>query len=99
MWGGKKYYSLELNPKLARNIEVLVELAGSKDFVEVVHGLSNEGTKTLHSEGLDTIDMIFLDHYKLVCTSDLSSVSIWVSSRKGRSLLRTTLLGPETQHI
>jgi catechol O-methyltransferase len=69
--GGKKYYSLERSGKFAKNIEVLVELAGLKDFVQVLVGPSNEGIRTLHSRRLETIDMMFLDHYKPAYTSDL----------------------------
>lgn len=70
--GGKKYFSLERSPKFAKVIEALLELAGLKDFAEVVVGSSDEGIRKLNKSGQVTrIDMLFLDHYKPAYTTDL----------------------------
>lgn len=92
--GGEKYYSLERSPKFAANIETLVELAGLSDFVEVLVGPSNEGIKTLHSRGLATIDMMFLDHYKPAYTSDLKLCEHLGLIKKGTVLAADNVIGP-----
>jgi catechol O-methyltransferase len=69
--GGKKYFSLERNPKCAKNILTLVEFGGLGDVVEVIAGPSNESMKKLHdSSRVEKID-IFLDHYKPSYTTNL----------------------------
>jgi catechol O-methyltransferase len=92
--GGMKYYSLERSPKFAKNIESLVELAGLKDFIEVVVGPSNEGITTLHASGLEKIDMMFLDHYKPAYTSDLKLCEHLGLIRKGTVLAADNVIAP-----
>jgi catechol O-methyltransferase len=69
--GGKRYLSLERSPKFAKVIQSLVEFAGLEGFVVVMVGSSSDGIRKLHGAGLDTIDMMFLDHYKPAYTTDL----------------------------
>jgi catechol O-methyltransferase len=92
--GGKKYYSLERSPKFAKNIEVLVEFAGLKDFVEVLVGPSNEGIKTLHARGVEGINMMFLDHYKPAYTSDLKLCEHLGLIKKGTVLAADNVIAP-----
>jgi catechol O-methyltransferase len=92
--GGEKYYSLERSSKFAKNIETLVELAGLKDFVEVLVGPSNEGIKKLHSRGLEMIDMMFLDHYKPAYTSDLKLCEHLGLIMKGTVLAADNVIAP-----
>ena len=92
--GGNNYYSLERSPKFAKNIEVLVELAGLKDFIQVLVGPSNKGIKTLHSRGLETIDMMFLDHYKPAYTSDLKLCEHLGLIKKGTVLAADNVISP-----
>lgn len=69
--GGKRYFSLERNPEFAAVIMSLVDLAGLSDVVKVVVGSSADSLKRLHAEGLDHIDLMFLDHWKPLYVSDL----------------------------
>ncbi|KAL8937304.1 MAG: hypothetical protein Q9216_004492 [Gyalolechia sp. 2 TL-2023] len=69
--GGKRYFSLERNPEFAAVIMSLVDLAGLSDVVKVVVGSSAESIKRLHSDGLDHIDLMFLDHWKPAYMTDL----------------------------
>jgi catechol O-methyltransferase len=92
--GGGKYYSLERNPSFAKNIETVVELAGLKDFVEVLVGPSNEGIKTLYSRGMDTIDMMFIDHYKPAYTTDLKLCEHLGMIKKGTLLVADNVIFP-----
>jgi catechol O-methyltransferase len=92
--GGQKYYSLERNPKFAKNIEALVEIAGLKDTVEVLVGPSDEGIKRLHACGLQTIDMMFLDHYKPAYTTDLKLCEHLGMIKKGTILAADNVITP-----
>ncbi|KAL8948431.1 MAG: hypothetical protein Q9222_005383 [Ikaeria aurantiellina] len=70
--GGKRYYSLERNPEFGAVIMSLVDLAGLSDVVKVVIGSSADSIKRLHAQGdLESIDLMFLDHYKPAYTTDL----------------------------
>lgn len=70
--GGKRYYSLEMNPEFAAVIMSLVDLAGLADIVKVIVGASDASIVRLVSEGqLHHIDLMFLDHYKPAYTTDL----------------------------
>jgi catechol O-methyltransferase len=91
---GESFYSLERSPKFANNIETLVELAGLSDFVEVLVGPSYEGIKTLYSRGLETIDMMFLDHYKPAYTSDLKLCEHLGLITKGTVLAADKVIAP-----
>ncbi|KAI1382012.1 S-adenosyl-L-methionine-dependent methyltransferase [Hypoxylon crocopeplum] len=70
--GGKRYYSLEMNPEFAAVISMLVELAGLSEIVKVIVGPSSRSLERLSNEGaLKHIDMLFLDHFKPAYTTDL----------------------------
>ena len=69
--GGQLYFSLERNPEFAAVIMSLVNLAGLSDIVKVVVGSSADSIRRLHDEGLRSIDLMFLDHYKPAYTTDL----------------------------
>lgn len=70
--GGKKYYSLEKNVKYAAISTMLVELAGLRDFVEIIVGDSNESLHRLGTSGkVKRIDLMFLDHFKPAYLTDL----------------------------
>lgn len=61
--GGKRYYTLESSPEFAAVIMGLVKLAGLDDVVEVIVGDSGASLHRLHREqGLEHIDMLFIDH-------------------------------------
>jgi catechol O-methyltransferase len=92
--GGEKYYSLERSPKFAQVIRDLVEFAGLKDFVEVIVGPSDEGIRKLHSNGLKTINMMFLDHYKPAYTSDLKLCEQLGLIGKGTVLAADNVISP-----
>ena len=93
--GAKKYYSIERNPKFAKNIEHLVEFAGLSEIVEVVVGPSDESIQKLHGEGkLGKIDMMFLDHYKPAYTTDLKLCEELGLIKKGTVLAADNVIKP-----
>lgn len=70
--GGNCYYSLECNPEYAAISGSLVDLAGLKDIVKIEVGTSDSTLKRLHAGGrLETIDLLFIDHYKPAYKHDL----------------------------
>ena len=70
--GGDRYLSLERNPEFAAVSSSLLDLAGLRDFAQVVVGSSDVSIRRLHANGaLKHIDLMFLDHYKPAYTTDL----------------------------
>ncbi|KAG2016648.1 hypothetical protein GB937_006126 [Aspergillus fischeri] len=70
--GGKRYFSLELNPEYAAIANMLIELAGLRDFVRIIVGRSDKSLHKLCTSGeVKQIELMFLDHYKPAYTTDL----------------------------
>lgn len=70
--GGERYLSLELNPEYAAIANMLIELAGLRDFVRVLVGRSDLTLNKLHRSGeVKQIELMFIDHYKPAYTTDL----------------------------
>ncbi|RAQ48840.1 O-methyltransferase [Aspergillus flavus] len=63
--GSERYLSLELNPEWAAIANMLIELAGLRDFVRVIVGRSDVSLDKLYRSGeVSKIKLMFLDHYK-----------------------------------
>lgn len=70
--GGKRYFSLELNPEYAAIANMLIELAGLRDFVRTIVGRSDMSLHRLYTSGEVThVELMFLDHYKPAYTTDV----------------------------
>ncbi|CAG8388855.1 unnamed protein product [Penicillium salamii] len=70
--GGDRYLSLELNPEFAAIANMLVELAGLRDFVRIIVGRSDVSLHQLITSGtVNKVELLFLDHYKPAYTTDL----------------------------
>ncbi|KAJ6020173.1 catechol O-methyltransferase 2 [Penicillium canescens] len=70
--GGERYLSLELNPEWGAIANMLIEVAGLRDFVRVLVGRSDVSLNKLHQSGEVTkIELMFIDHYKPAYTTDL----------------------------
>lgn len=70
--GGERYLSLELNPEFAAIANKLIELAGLREFVQIIIGRSDTSLDKLHKSGqLKKIELMFIDHYKPAYTTDL----------------------------
>lgn len=70
--GGRRYLSLERNPEFAAIANMMVELAGLRDFVRIIVGRSDLSLQKLYLSGeLKHIELMFLDHYKPAYTTDL----------------------------
>ena len=70
--GGKRYYSLELNPEFAAISNMLLELAGLRDFVKILVGRSDVSLDKLFASGdVKHVEVMLIDHYKPAYTTDL----------------------------
>lgn len=70
--GGKRYLSLELNPLYAAITKMMVELAGLRDFVTIIVGRSDVSLHKLFTKGeVKHIELMFIDHFKPLYTTDL----------------------------
>ncbi|OJJ96864.1 hypothetical protein ASPACDRAFT_33645 [Aspergillus aculeatus ATCC 16872] len=70
--GGKRYYSLELNPEYAAIANTLLDLAGLRDFVRIIVGRSDLSLHKLFDSGeVKQVEVLFIDHYKPAYTTDL----------------------------
>ncbi|KAJ5921311.1 catechol O-methyltransferase 2 [Penicillium verhagenii] len=70
--GGKRYLSLEYNPEWAAIANMLIELAGLRDFVTVLVGRSDVTLDKLYQTGdVKKIELLFIDHYKPAYLTDL----------------------------
>jgi catechol O-methyltransferase len=93
--GGEKFFSLEKSPKFGKNINALVRLAGLDDFVEVVVGSSTESIQRLYDNGeMKEINMMFLDHYKPLYTTDLKLCESLGLIKKGTLLAADNVIKP-----
>jgi catechol O-methyltransferase len=63
---------MQRNPVFAAIVMAMVDLAGLSDIVKVEVGPSSTSLRRLHGNGsLKKIDLLFLDHHKLLYVSDL----------------------------
>jgi catechol O-methyltransferase len=93
--GGRKYYSLERNPKFAQNISTVVDFSGLGDIVEVIVGPSSEGLQRLHETGkIKRVDLMFLDHYKPAYTTDLKLCESLGLIKEGTVLAADNVITP-----
>jgi catechol O-methyltransferase len=71
--GGKQYISLEINPENAAVANMLVELAGLRDFVRIIVGSSSESLIRLikDEKTISQIELLFIDHWKDLYVPDL----------------------------
>ncbi|CAG8978278.1 hypothetical protein HYALB_00010230 [Hymenoscyphus albidus] len=94
--GGKKFYCLEKNPKFAKNIKTLVELAGLHDIVEVLVGSSDESINSLSGTQKESykVDMVFIDHHKPLYTTDLKLCESLGFIGKGTVIIADNVIYP-----
>lgn len=93
--GGKRFWSVEMNPEFAAVIVLLVDLAGLSDIVQVVVGASGDSLKRLHEEKqLLKIDFLFLDHIKPAYTPDLKLCEELGLVRQGAVLAADNVIKP-----
>lgn len=86
--GGKRYISLELNPINAAVAKLLIELAGLQDIVSVIVAPAYLSIAQLVQDGvLDSVEMLFIDHWKDRYVPDLWLVERLGLLRAGQSVV------------
>lgn len=68
---GVKYRSLELNPTFAGVARELIALAGLDETVEIIEGPCRESLRKIQQEGGAALDVIFIDHAKVLYLNEL----------------------------
>ncbi|KAJ5794641.1 hypothetical protein N7457_001240 [Penicillium paradoxum] len=93
--GGERYLSLELNPEFAAIANMLIELAGLRDFVRIIVGRSDVSLyKALTSGDVKNVELIFIDHYKPAYTTDLKMCEQLGAIVPGSVLVADNVLRP-----
>lgn len=70
--GGQRFISIERDPLFAAVARSLIDLAGLGDVVKVVIGKSNDILRFMKLSGeIESLDMLFLDHWKVLYRQDL----------------------------
>ena len=86
--GGHKYYSLELDPVMAAIANLLLDLAGLRDVVQILVGPAHVSIGRLVNEySLDEIDLLFVDHWKDRYLPDLRLVESLGLIRPGKTVV------------
>ncbi|KAL4874389.1 S-adenosyl-L-methionine-dependent methyltransferase [Aspergillus karnatakaensis] len=86
--GGARYYSLELNSEFAEIAREIVQLAGLADFVTILVGRSDVLLNNLFESGeVESVEMLFIDHYKPAYTLDLKLCEQLGKIIPGRSVI------------
>ncbi|KAJ5622399.1 O-methyltransferase [Penicillium herquei] len=93
--GGKKYYSLEINPINASVAKLLVELAGLQDIVTIIVAPSYEGlAKLVHESLIESVEILFVDHVKHRYVPDLWLVEQLGILNPGKSVIIADNISP-----
>lgn len=70
--GGKRYIGLEKSPEFAAVTNMIVELAGLRDFVTIIVGSSAKTLQRWATTGeVKQIPLLFIDHFKPLYVKDL----------------------------
>lgn len=71
--GGKQYLSLEVNPEMAAISNILVDLAGLREFVRIMIGPSDQSLLRLikDEKKISTAELVFIDHWQELYLPDL----------------------------
>ncbi|KAJ9357424.1 hypothetical protein DTO282F9_1960 [Paecilomyces variotii] len=87
--GGEKYISLELNPVNAAIANLLIDLAGLRDFISIVIAPAHLSLAGLLEKGVlkDEIDVLFIDHWKDRYLPDIWLVEALGLLKPGKSII------------
>ena len=93
--GGERYLSLELNPEFAAIANMLIELAGLRDFVRIIVGRSETSLHKLFTSGEVTkVELLFIDHYKPAYTTDVKLCEHFGAIGPGSVLVADNVIYP-----
>ncbi|KAK2537934.1 catechol O-methyltransferase isoform X2 [Columba livia] len=92
---GARLLTVEFNPKFAAIAKQMIEFAGVHDKVKILEGPSEEIIPQLKKKyEVDTLDFVFLDHWKDRYTPDTILIQECNLLRKGSVLLADNVIVP-----
>ncbi|XP_071619649.1 catechol O-methyltransferase [Heliangelus exortis] len=92
---GARLLTVEFNPEFAAIAKQMIEFAGVQDKVKVLEGPSGEIIPQLKKKyEVDTLDFVFLDHWKEKYRSDTILLQECNLLRKGSVLLADNIIFP-----
>jgi len=90
-----KLYSIEYNPHYAAIATKIIEHAGLQHKVKVIVGTVEEKLGTLKAKyGVEKVDMIFIDHWKIFYLPDIKRVEAAKLLRKGTVVVADNIITP-----
>ncbi|KAI6250324.1 putative catechol O-methyltransferase 2 [Erysiphe necator] len=93
--GGSSYISFEREPKFASVAAAMVDLAGLSDIVRFVVGPSSSSLVSEHAAGrLNSVDIVFFDHYKPSYVIDLKILESLNIIHEGTVLIADNVIDP-----
>ncbi|KAJ9405875.1 hypothetical protein DTO045G8_6386 [Paecilomyces variotii] len=93
--GGKRYIGLEKSPEFAAVTNMIVELAGLRDFVTIIVGSSSKTLQKWATTGeMKQIPLLFLDHFKPLYTVDLKLCEHYGLVAPGSVLTADNVISP-----
>ncbi|XP_075997242.1 catechol O-methyltransferase B [Genypterus blacodes] len=92
-----KLYTLEFNPRHAAVAREIIAWAGLEDKIHIVEGASGDLIPTMKERfGVETFDLVFLDHWKDLYLPDTKLLEECGLLRKGSVLLGDNVICPGT---
>eukprot|EP00897_Mesotaenium_endlicherianum_P010313 jgi/Mesen1/930/ME000118S00111 len=91
---GSKLFSIEINPRNAAIARQMTAHAGLSDKVTVVEGSIQNSIETLKSHGVKQIDLLLLDHHKVLYLKDLLFLAEVKLLKKGSIVVADNVLYP-----
>uniref|UniRef100_K3X7V4 catechol O-methyltransferase n=2 Tax=Globisporangium ultimum (strain ATCC 200006 / CBS 805.95 / DAOM BR144) TaxID=431595 RepID=K3X7V4_GLOUD len=88
------YYSFEFSPLFAEIATEVIDIAGLSDYVTIFVGLFSETHPKLQENGIDHVDLFFIDHKKDYYLSDLKLIEKSGLLRKGTVLVADNVIRP-----
>lgn len=94
---GGRLLTMEMNPDYAAITQQMLDFAGVQDKVTILHGASQDLIPQLKKKyDVDTLDMVFLDHWKERYLPDTRLLEECGLLRKGTVLLADNVINPGT---
>ncbi|XP_028260697.1 catechol O-methyltransferase B [Parambassis ranga] len=94
---GAKFITLEFNPKVAKIARQVIAWAGLEDKIQLVEGASGDLIPKMKEQfGVETFDLVFLDHWKDRYLPDTKLMEECGLLKKGSILLADNVICPGT---
>lgn len=90
-----KLFTIEINPQSAKIAQEVYEIAGVDKKITLLQGDSGDIIKTLKTEhGIESIDFVFIDHWKNLYKRDVLALENSGLLRKGSMLVADNVVYP-----